>query len=260
MADKKRGLIRRQFRLAELERELAGVGTDLPLGKLAFGAAGLASALAALSALSVFNGNLPLAAISLGGVLLALRIPEISAKIACAVARKSLERELPFFLSRYSHLAALGVNPLKALEISVGFGGPVGKVAGGALFSARKGIPLEKALENASEETLSERAEEAFSAISSVLSDGYTGSARELIDGIYKGLLEEHKAALEEYSARSQIVFLSVVFSTAIIPALAAFALAFSESGNPVAAPVLFILAFPAIAAAQFLYMRFSSP
>jgi len=191
--------------------------------------------------------------------LASIRLPSILGKVAEIEFRKSVERGLGSFLMKYSHFLGLGLNPANALEEASRGEGMAEELARRMLESARKGEALEKAISRISESTLSEKAVGAFSAISAVLVEGYDGSAKALLDGTARGLIEEEENALEKHSADSQIVFISIVFLSAVVPAIAGVFLALSKGGQYLA-PALFLGVFPLLAVAQYFYVRLSSP
>lgn len=226
--------------------------------------AGIASAAVSLLALagaaaSLLSGRIIQTAILLVALLASFRIPAAYAGMRAAIARREMGRELPFFLSKYSHYLRLGLNPVKALWRCAGSGRtPLESLVRRALLDSGKGKPLEKALADRAARIGSEDVSEGTLALISVLSAGGEGS-REMLEGIGARLAERREAELERYSARSQVVFLGIVFATAVLPALAGFAAA--TGGMPAGLlAFLYLLVFPATAAAAFAYLRYSSP
>jgi Flp pilus assembly protein TadB len=248
-----------QFGISKIERELSAVEAAFPVKVACQLSLVAASICGAASIFLILSGNFIPFILALGGVLLFLRAPQMAAGAARRMALKEIEGEIPFALSYYSHLLRLGLSPVKALERLTGGFGRLGRILGRAILEAKKGKPLEKSIAEKAEATGSEKLEEAASAMCSVLSAGFSGGEKELLEGISKRQAEEKKAALEKYSSQSQVVFLGTIFTTAILPALAAFALSLRQS-PPILPIVLFIFLFPLLAAAEFAYLRVSAP
>lgn len=213
----------------------------------------------ALSAYFLFSRNPFLLISALILALASIRLPYFFGILAEIEFRKDVERGLGGFLAKYAHFLGLGLNPAEALEEAASGTGRAEELARRMLSSARKGESLEGAVLRISESTLSEKAVCAFSAVSAVLAEGYDGSAKELLDGTARGLILEEENALEKHSADSQVVFVSIVFVSAVVPALAGVVLALS-SGPAFLAPLLFLGVFPLAAIMQYLYVRLSSP
>ncbi len=252
-----------QFQISRLKAGLSLFGAgDLPLEGLAFASLALSAACAVAAVWAVLAaGSAPLCAGLLLLALASLRIPSACAALAKGAARKSMERELPVFLSQFNHLLELGLTPVSALEraAAASRGGPLGSVVRGAILEARKGMPLERALDCAAERIESEKLDEAFAAASSVLAEGSSREARELVGRTARRQAAERAALLERYSAKSQAVAVLAIATTALLPAVCAFILATART-RPIVPVIAFLIVFPVLSAAEFAYVVWSAP